>query len=321
MTQTTENQHFVPQFYLRGFSIPKERSLVWEFDKERGRYAKAPRSIRTICSRRRYYRQMREGGVEEPDMLEKGFSRELEQKVSPLYRTLLARIAEGTSEITLTPMEYGQFCYFVAMQYTRVPSFRDKMAFFMKMHSEQMLRHKAEVDRRSGRLPPRVDELLRHGGIKITVEDWGTVKVMIEAATTVTNALLDKTPGFFRVSPGDCFVTSDNPVSYYVKDYQKHDIARLEPVHPDAEVLFPLNRDCAVVFFPYKSGYGATQNEIRCRCLDLLPPLAQCWNMQTAIAAERFIFTGIWLNYLHDAASESPPEARGASEGDPEGQR
>jgi hypothetical protein len=38
-TRATENQYYIPQGYLRGFTIPQEKSLVWEYDKERGRAA------------------------------------------------------------------------------------------------------------------------------------------------------------------------------------------------------------------------------------------------------------------------------------------
>lgn len=177
VTETTDNQHFVPQFYLRGFAIPGKKSLIWEFDKEASRYAKGARSIRSICSRYRYYRQFREDGVEEPDRLEKGFSREIEQKIALVYKAILARVAEGTAEVTLTPMEYGQFCYSIALQYTRVPSFRDKMALFMRIRGEQLWDQLVEKQRREGTLPPQVDELLHCEKPEVIIKDWGTISL------------------------------------------------------------------------------------------------------------------------------------------------
>jgi len=191
MTGTADNQHFVPQFYLRGFAIPGEKSLIWEYDKQKGQYAKSPKSIRSACSRHRYYRQVREGGTEEPDMLEHGFSRELERKVAPLYRSLLSRLADGKDEVQLTPAEYGRFCYSVAIQYTRVPSFRDKMALFMKIRGEQIFDQIVESQRKDGTLPRKIDEILQKERPKVIIEDWGTVKTMLEAAVTVSNALME----------------------------------------------------------------------------------------------------------------------------------
>jgi len=301
VTETNDNQHFVPQFYLRGFTIPREKSLIWEFDKEASRYVKTPRSIRAICSRYRYYRQFREDGAEEPDRLEQGFSREIEQKIAPVYKAILARVAEGTTDVTLTPMEYGQLCYSVAIQYTRVPSFRDKMALFMRIRGEQFLDQLVEEQRRDGTLPPQVDEVLRCEKPEVIIKDWGTIKTMLDAASTVSEALMDKTPGFFRPSPRSYFVTSDNPVSYYIRNSQKYAIGQIEPIHPDAEVLCPLSRNSAVIFFPRKSGYSSTRYAISCKCLDLLPPLVEMLNMQTAIMAARYIYAPARLDYIRDS--------------------
>lgn len=301
MTETTNNQHFVPQYYLRGFTIPEKKSLIWEFDKQKGQFSKSPKSVRTICSRHRYYRQVREDGTEEPDMLEHGFSREIERKVAPLYKALLARISDGNDEVYLTPDEYGQFCYSVAIQYTRVPYFRDKMADFMKLHAEQRFDEIVESQRKDGTLPPEVDEMLQTGNHTVIIEDWGTIKTMLEAAVTVANGLMDKTPGFFRASTGNYFVTSDNPVSYYIKDFRKYEVKQLEPIHPHAEVFFPLSRNHAVVFFPHKSGYGSTRYAIRCKCLERPPAIVQFINVQTSVMAERYIYTPERISYLSKA--------------------
>jgi len=31
-----DNHHYVPQGYLRGFTIEEEKSLIWEYDKNTG---------------------------------------------------------------------------------------------------------------------------------------------------------------------------------------------------------------------------------------------------------------------------------------------
>ena len=302
MAETADNQHFVPQFYLRSFTIPGEKSLIWEFDKQTGQYAKRPKSVRSICSRYRYYRQVRDTGIEEPDMLEHGFSRELERKVAPLHKALLGRLADGKSDIHLTPAEFGQFCYSVAIQYTRVPFFRDKMTLFMKIRGEQQFDQLVEKQRSNGTLPPEVDAMLQKEKPKVIIEDWGTIKTMFEAAYTVSNALMHKTPGFFRVPQGSYFVTSDNPVSYYIKNYEKYDLKQLEPIHPDAEVFFPLSRENAVVFFPYGSGYSSTRYAIRCKCLELLPSLVEYVNMQTVIMAQHHVYAPQKLPFMSKAA-------------------
>ena len=83
-------------------------------------------------------------------MLEHGFSSELERKVAPLYQSLISRLADGKDEVELTPTEYCKFCYFVAIQYTRVSSFRDKMALFMKIRGEQLFEQIVESQSKEG---------------------------------------------------------------------------------------------------------------------------------------------------------------------------
>jgi hypothetical protein len=232
--------------------------------------------------------------------LEKGFSRDLEQKFAPVYQTLLSRLSDGAPEVVLTPMEYGQFCYYIAIQYTRVPSFRDKMALFMKIYGEQLLNQRIGEQRRDGTLPPQVDELLQSEKPEVIIEDWGTIKTMLEAATTVGNALIDKMPLFFRPSPQTYFVTSDNPVSYYISNFRNYNIGQLEPIHPDAEVFFPLSRIGAVVFSPRKSGYGSTGYAITCKCLDILPPFVEMFNRQTTVMATRYIYSPTRVDHIRD---------------------
>jgi hypothetical protein len=54
--------HYIPQGYLRGFTIPQEKSLVWEYDKESGQISLTPKSIRDMCSEQLYYTQYDESG-------------------------------------------------------------------------------------------------------------------------------------------------------------------------------------------------------------------------------------------------------------------
>ncbi|MEX1668608.1 DUF4238 domain-containing protein [Zhongshania guokunii] len=43
-----DNQHYVPQGYLRGFTIEGERSLIWEYDKNTGKISRQPKSVRGV---------------------------------------------------------------------------------------------------------------------------------------------------------------------------------------------------------------------------------------------------------------------------------
>jgi hypothetical protein len=61
-TGATENQHYIPQGHLRGFTIPQKKSLVWACDKESGQVSLTPKSIRDIRSEHLDYAQYDESG-------------------------------------------------------------------------------------------------------------------------------------------------------------------------------------------------------------------------------------------------------------------
>lgn len=308
MSDTTNDQHYVPQFYLRGFTIPGHKSLIWQFDKESKKFDKAAKSVRTICTGYRYYRQVREDGIEEPDLLERGFSKQLEHKAAPLFKKVMSMLAEGGVEVPLTPEEYGQLCYCAAIQYTRIPAFRDKIASRMRDRGMQLAYEMVDRQREEGTLPPSVDDLLKKRKLMVKIEDWGTIKTMLEAAVVVSNALMEKRPGFFRAQPNRYFITSDNPISYWVRNFEKYTEKQLEPINPEAEVFFPFSRNYAMVFFPHKSGYSRTRALIRLKCLDFLTPMVQFVNMHTYFMAERFVFSS-----ERDSSLWEPPSPQKAS--------
>lgn len=297
-----DEQHFVSQFYLRGFSISGHKSLLWEFDKEECRFTSRPRSVRKVCKRYRYYEQVDADGKFHPDRLERGFDKIVENRAAKLLRSITPKNSGDT--VPLVPWDQGSLAYYTASQYTRVPNFRGKIETIMRIRIEREFDKLVKQQRSNGTLPPKVDALLRKSRPELTIEKWGTIRPMLNAAQTVGEALLRKTPAFFLPAPGMSFITSDNPVTYYVKNWEEEtDPMKLEPVHPSAEVLFPLRKDLALVYFPIFNPDWNQRVVLHVRCLALSSDLTRYLNTQTALFADRYLYMAQRDNSLFDTPS------------------
>ena len=82
-----DNHHYVPQGYLRGFTIEGEKSLIWEYDKDTGEISRHPKSIRDICSEHHYYAQKREDGSVDNESMEDAFH-EIEDKTPRIIKNI-----------------------------------------------------------------------------------------------------------------------------------------------------------------------------------------------------------------------------------------
>jgi hypothetical protein len=286
---TKDNQHFVPQLYLRKFSITGHKSLLWEFDKELDCFGSKPRSVRQICKLSRYYEQVDAKGKVHPDLIERGYDRIVENKAAKLLGSINLKHNDDT--VPLDPWDQACLAFFTASQYARVPDFRDKMEAIMRMRVEQEFNGLVAQQRSSGTIPLEIEALLAKARPEVNIEKWGTIRPMLNATSKVAEALLMKTPALFLPAPGMFFITSDNPVTYYIKDWQQeNDPIKLEPVHPMAEVLFPLRKDLAVVYFPI---YNPSWNQriiLHVRCISLDARLTRSLNVQTALCATRYLY-------------------------------
>lgn len=108
--------HYVPQLHLRLFASDPAQRFVYQHDKRTDKTLW--RSIRRVAARTDYYTFTGPDGVP-TDLLEQAFG-QLENRVAPILRRF-ATLAPGP--LITTPDDRVHFGAYVALQYSRVPSY------------------------------------------------------------------------------------------------------------------------------------------------------------------------------------------------------
>lgn len=106
--------HFLPKFYLHGFTDPDLPSHLWVYEKG----GKEPRqiSVTDAAVEKDYYAFTKVDGTKDTIAIEDSFAA-LESKIAPLYRRLVA----GEP---LAPLDRAYWALFMGLMFTRVPNFR-----------------------------------------------------------------------------------------------------------------------------------------------------------------------------------------------------
>jgi hypothetical protein len=284
-----DNHHFVPQGYLRGFTIEGEKSLIWEYDKETGSISHQPKSVREICGEHHYYAQKREDGSVDNESMENAFH-EIEDKTPRVINS----IKEGATgkKVSLTDEQRVILSFFAAIQLFRVPNFRDGVEEMHRKIVESSLAEIVTHDKQEGKLPPEVEELYERGGINIEIEPFVSLEPMINLAREGSARLLEKVWHFATPADGMTFVTSDNPVYFQApEEYRAHIGYGLGPMHPFSEVTIPLRKDLLLIFSPAVK-YTPEQYELlNCTTVCLDKADTKNINKRTTLAAERYVYS------------------------------
>lgn len=283
------NHHFVPQGYLRGFTIEGEKSLIWEYDKEAGSITRQPKSIREICSEHHYYAQKREDGSVDNESMENAFH-EIENKAPKVIRSIGVEMAG--KKVAIADEQRAVLSFFAAIQLCRTPNFRDGVAEMHHKIAERLLAHVVTQDKREGKLPPAVEDIYLKGGINIEIEPSVSLGPMIYLARMAAAGMLEKVWHFAVPADGMTFVTSDNPVYFQVPDeYRPSLVYGLGPLHSLAELTIPLRKDLLLMFRPAVK-YTSEQYELlNCTVVRLDKADTKNLNKRTTLAAERYVYS------------------------------
>lgn len=284
-----DNQHYVPQGYLRGFTIEGEKSLIWEYDKNTGGISRNPRSIREICAGHHYYAQKREDGSVDHESMENAFH-EIEDKAPRIINKINF---PGTGEkVIITDEERVILSFFTAIQLFRVPNFRDGIEAMHRRVVQIMLGHLVAKDKKNGTLPKEVEELYARGGININIEKFVSLAPMINMACEGSARLLEKVWRFATPANGMTFVTSDNPVYFQAPEKYRDKVDHyLGPMHPLSEVTLPLRKDLLLIFTPSINRTSSQNKLLDCTSVQLDKPDTENINKRTALAAAQYVYS------------------------------
>jgi hypothetical protein len=286
-----ENQHFVNQGYLRGFSIPGKKNLVWEYDKVTGTVSDREKSVRRICSRPDYYSQQGADGQPDTTTIERYFAEKIEGPVAEIIRGLKP---DDQNRIGLEGWDKGALAFFIGTLLARGPAFRDGVH---ELHRQVVLRMMKQLleSGKTDPMPPELESIYREKGFDNTfdaaIDSCVSIKPMIELGSRVAYELSGKAWTYRRPAAGMNFVTSDNPVSFRGP---RTPTGRMHvgPAHPLAEISIPLRKDLMLVCRPIQVH---SETELRAACGDLTVLTAQetdAANSRTIASAVRYVYAG-----------------------------
>lgn len=221
--------HYLPQFYLRGFSA-NGRS-IFQIEKRGGRaYVSSIRDTAAI----RDYHEVDTVDAEDPAVIEK----RLAQVEAQLAEALVRAIQCGVT----TPETHNPLIQLVALLQVRVPAFKAGIEAFL----QNVVRSAGLMMERKGELPPPpkgFEDILRIDNLSITISNWKLLEFMFKIAADrrLFDILAAMRPTALRAPGGTFFLTCDQPVAIFHPTASPTDAYGVGLAHADTQVSVPLS--------------------------------------------------------------------------------
>lgn len=259
--------HYLPQFYLKGFSVDGEG--LYQVDRSSGRAIGV--RIKDTAAIRDFH-HIDGGEVADPQALEKALA-VAEGELAPHLVALLG----GKFHDRATQMYVAQL---VSMLRLRVPAVRDHI----QVTESAFIHSQIRMMEAAGKLP-RPPELgnLTVNDFRIEVMNWAVMARMFTMASdeNVLATYYALKPTLLHAPMGERFITSDQPVALYHPEAS--DLLGIGPETPGVVISVPLSSRAALLL-----EHGAR------RTVDRLATSAEVAeiNRRTALLARQWIFTG-----------------------------
>jgi hypothetical protein len=250
---TARAHHYIPVFYLKGFTSPasKDRGYLWVY--EQGKPMRKSKPLNEAHERDFY-----------AFTDDEGMRRELETKLSQvesLLAPLFRAIADGYHNFL--PEDFEGIVTFMALLWVRGPFGRDLV---QRLSAETMKSATKEYVQDEERFKAKYNEFLEKSGTQtdlsaeemrsfILSDDWEasqesygyTLRRMFEGWSKVIFLLRGKSWDVLLAEPGHFFCTSDFPVITILSE--PDGVARIGAGFgmPGVQVYFPLNKRMCLV--------------------------------------------------------------------------
>ena len=265
---TPRKHHFLPQFYLRGFSV--DRGSLFQIVKKSGKYY--PSQIKDTAAIRDFH-ELDHEDVRDPNAFEKalaGVEGELAKRLQ-----LLLSDGVGNREALSGSVQL------LSQLRMRVPA--------MKRHIEQSfpssIRVIAEALERSGKMPTPpegFEEQLRVKNLRIEIRNWKCLEIMFNMATDDAHLkpLNSMRATLLHAPFGSAYITSDQPVSFF-HPTAPDSLCGVGPVTPGVQITFPLSSR-ALLRLDNESGENASRVALSAEVRE--------FNRRTVLMAQEYIF-------------------------------
>jgi hypothetical protein len=195
--------HYLPQFYLRGFSTDGKR--IYQIEKRTSHGYTC--SIRDAAAIRDYH-ELDGPNVEDPNAVEKRLAEMETQLATALARVLQRGLA--------TPDDHASVVQLVALLRVRIPAFKAHIDAFL----QQVVRSVGLIMQRNGELPavPKgLEDVLRVENLSISIANWKCLEYMFTLAADrrILELLGAMRPSVLRTPDHAVFLTCDQPVAVY----------------------------------------------------------------------------------------------------------
>lgn len=189
-SNSSTDQHYVPQLLLRGFATPK-RKQVYAFDKQAEKVFRS--SVRNLACERGFYDLENDG---DPEHVDRWLTR-LEEQTAPVIKSIRSRRVLNH----LRPTERKWIASFVAVQHLRTLRHRESWG--------DLNRQMADVLREMGADPNKVENFRELTGAELRRDSIADIP---HFAFVLLPHLLDKAWILLSVAPGTNFWIGDHPV-------------------------------------------------------------------------------------------------------------
>lgn len=263
--------HYLPQFYLRGFSVDKRG--LFQIEKSSGSYYGG--QIKDIGATRDYH-EIDYEDANDPHVLEKGLA-EIEGELAGQLKEFLS----------CGPRDRQKLFYVIqllSLLRLRVPAIKEHIY----QTQESQLRSSLKILERAGKLPKPpagLEDELRIDNIKIEVMNWKCLELMFKMAgdENTLQILYKMRATLFQCPFGESFITSDQPVALYHQKASRTDGHGVGPATMGVEISLPLSSRF-LLRLDHEPGPRqellATSEEV------------EEFNRRTVVMAKKFIFTG-----------------------------
>ncbi|EPT0832587.1 TPA: DUF4238 domain-containing protein [Yersinia enterocolitica] len=249
--QAKKNQHYVPQSYLRRFTIDGEKSLIWSFDKKANKFLKNTSSINKICCEDYYYYQLDEEGNVNHTKLEDVIS-EIEKIGNDILNEIIGM--SSMPFVSIHPEKREHLSLYIALMLTRGPSFRDAIHEVYGLSAKLMLKQLYNQGALSD-MPAAIQVLIKEKGLEAVIQPsihkFISLEPMIGSAQQISLSFLKKGWVLLKAQDGSEFITSDTPVIFYSV---VSDCDLIGPGHVNAEAIFPISKKLCLVITPTFKG-------------------------------------------------------------------
>ena len=276
-------QHYIPKFYLKGFT--DKRGSLWVCERFKAIKESKPKKE---AHRADYYTVADEGQRNETaeDIL-----KEVESKAAPIIRKL------ANPQYILTPENASRVIMFVAFLFARVPSWREHLNSLSVQVAWKMLQREAndkekfhqtclEIEQKQGRSLGDFEKLRQdvlNRRFDIEQSESHNLGSMCLSACNIANMLAKMVYQAFYAPEGKFFLTSDSPVWTLQDDGSGEATVGMGFGWDNVEVYCPLNKKTC---FRLKKGIEPMGRIIEERQVDLINRVTMATAVQYLYSSE-----------------------------------